>query len=88
MRAGEFIQRLLNVMNNQGAYYPEVMVDGDMGPGTVSALLAYLKKRPKDGELVMVRGLNCLQGAFYITLAERRQKDEAFIFGWFLNRIA
>ena len=33
------------------------------------------------------RALNCLQGAFYIELTERRQKDERFAYGWLLNRV-
>ena len=86
-RAGEFCQRLLNVLNNLGKLYPDLKVDGNIGPATVSTLRKYLSSRPKDGEMVFLRGLNCLQGAFYINLAERRQKDEAFIYGWLLNRI-
>ena len=41
-----------------------------------------------DGEVVLVRALNSLQGAFYVELAEKRQKDEAFVYGWLLNRVA
>ncbi len=37
--------------------------------------------------MVPLRALNALQGAFYVELAERRAKDEAFVYGWLLNRV-
>lgn len=87
-RAGEFTQRLLNVFNLNEKTYPDLVVDGDIGKKSVSALKSFLDLRGGDGELVFIRGLNCLQGSFYVTLAERRAKDESFVFGWLLNRIA
>lgn len=87
-QAGIFLQRLLNALNNQGKLYPDIAVDGAVGPATIRTLQLYLSKRHKDGETVLIRGLNCLQGAFYVNLAERRQKDEAFLYGWLLNRVS
>lgn len=86
-RAGEFFQRLLNVLNGQEKDYKDIKVDGNIGPLTIDAFNSFLKKRKAAGEKVLVRGLNCLQGSFYITLAERRAKDESFVFGWLLNRV-
>lgn len=87
-RASEFLQRLLNVLNLKQAIYKDLRVDGQVGPATILALKSYLKARKgADGETVFIRGLNALQGAFYITLAERREKDEAFVYGWLLNRV-
>lgn len=86
-RAAEFLQRLLNVLNNKGEFYPDIKVDGSIGPATLFSLKAFLAKRKVDGEKVILKGLNCLQGEFYISLAERRPKDEAFIYGWLLNRV-
>lgn len=83
-RAGEFLQRALNVFNNRGKIYPDVVVDGNIGPKTVEALRLYLNTRSED---VMLKALNSLQGAFYVTLSERREKDETFIYGWFKNRV-
>lgn len=85
-RACEFFQRILNVMNNRGKHYPDLKVDGDLGPASVQAFKAYIAKRGSEGETVFVRALNCLRGAFYIQLAERRDTDETFVYGW-LNRI-
>jgi lysozyme family protein len=83
-RAGKFLQRSLNVLNNRGKYYHDIAVDGFIGTGTITALEIYLLKRD---ESILVKMLNCLQGAFYVELAERREKDERFINGWFKNRV-
>lgn len=86
-QAAFFLQRLLNVLNNRGQLYPDIDADGRIGPGTIAALKKFLSIRNQDGETVLVRALNCMQGMFYISLAERREKDEAFLFGWLRNRV-
>jgi lysozyme family protein len=86
-RAGEHLQRILNVMNRQGHLWPDIMVDGDIGPATLGALRAYARSRGSNGMRVLLVALNVMQGAFYIALAERRQKDENFLWGWFLQRV-
>jgi lysozyme family protein len=83
-RAGRILQRALNVLNVGGSLYPDLVVDGAIGPMTIQALRAYLAER---NELVLCRALNCLQGAHYIELAERREKDEKFVYGWLKNRV-
>lgn len=87
-RASEFLQRLLNVYNNRQSYWPDLVVDGDIGPKTLDVLSAYGVRRGSDGFNVMTKSLTCLQGAFYIELAERREKDEKFVYGWISNRIS
>ena len=84
-RAGTFLQRSLNVFNNRGQLYPDITVDGNIGPATISALTSYLNAR---NDATLIKMLNCLQGAFYVDLAERREKDEKFINGWFKNRVS
>lgn len=83
----EFLQRALNVLNRRGKDYPDVLADGQLGPKTRAALTAFIAKRKLNGEVVLLKILNVMQGAFYISLAERREKDEEFINGWFANRI-
>jgi lysozyme family protein len=83
-RAGKFLQQALNVLNNRGKLYSDISVDGAIGPGTLTALKTYLEKRD---EAVMLKALNVLQGAFYIDLATRRDKDESFLYGWLKNRV-
>lgn len=85
--AAGWLQRCLNGFNLKATLYPDLKVDGQLGPATISALNTYLASRKKDGERVLFRALNSLQGAFYLSLAERREKDESFVFGWFLNRV-
>jgi lysozyme family protein len=86
--ASIFFQQALNTFNNQGHDYPDVKVDGDVGPATVGALKALLAKRGADGETVMLRALNAQQGERYITIGAGRPASEAFEFGWFLQRVA
>lgn len=85
--AGTTLQRALNVLNRGATDYGDVEADGLVGAITVAAMRAYLVKRGKDGETVLLRALNSLQGARYIELGETRPKDEAFTYGWFLNRV-
>lgn len=85
--AGGFLQRALNAFNQQGKLYPDLERDGIVGKNTRDALQAYLKHRSRDGELVMLTALNSLQGERYVYLCERREKNEDFVFGWFLNRV-
>lgn len=85
--AGKYLQRALNVLNQQGSFYPDIQVDGRIGPMTVASLKEYFKRRPDQGVVVLLRALNCLQGEFYIGLAEARAKDEDFIYGWLLRRV-
>lgn len=85
--AGMFFQRALNALNSQAAYYPDVLVDGDVGPATIAAFRGYQAKRGAAGEKIMLEALNCLQGERYIRIAEGRSASEAFLYGWLANRI-
>lgn len=81
--AAKFLQRALNVFNNQGKLYPDIVADGQIGPRTITALQSFLSARSRDGEKVMLKALNSLQGARYIDLAESRPANETFAYGWF-----
>ncbi|MCP3672227.1 MAG: hypothetical protein GY814_17705, partial [Gammaproteobacteria bacterium] len=83
-RAAYYLQRSLNVFNKQGSLYNDIVVDGKIGNATLTALTGYLSQRD---EHTLVKALNCLQGAFYIELTERREKDERFVYGWLKNRV-
>lgn len=85
--AGKALQRALNAFNHRGADYPDVEVDGLVGPLTVDGLRAYLARRGREGEGVLLRAMNALQGVRYIELSEARQKDEDFVYGWIKNRV-
>jgi len=85
--AGEFLQRAMNVLNRREADWQDLVVDGGIGPVTLDRLLSGWQRRGHAGELVLIKMLNCLQGARYVALAERREKDEDFVFGWFTHRV-
>ncbi len=84
----KWFQRWLNVFNIQGSLYPDLIADGFIGPRTISALKSYLSRRGKEGELVMLRALNCSQGQRYLELAEQRSANETFVYGWVRERVA
>ena len=86
-RSGRYLQLSLNALNRCETDYADLTIDGFIGNHTVSALRSYLFRRGNQGELVLLRALNCLQGAFYIELSQGRKKDEKFVFGWLLNRV-
>ena len=86
--SAKFLQRALNVFNNRGGLYDDLTVDGKIGPKTVASLNTYLIYHRTDGETVLHRALNCMQGERYISLATKREENETFAFGWFLNRVS
>lgn len=82
-----FLQRALNALNYKQSFYEDLVVDGDVGAKTINALIAFKTKRGKEGELVLLKALNCLQGERYISLAEKREENETFVYGWLKNRV-
>lgn len=86
-RSGNYLQSSLNALNRCEKDYKDLDVDGFIGRLTLAALRSYLFRRGSQGELVLLRALNCLQGAHYIELSQERPKDEKFVFGWLLNRV-
>jgi len=86
--AKPLLQRALNLLNNQGkAGFPDLVIDGVYGSTTLGALKTYLAKRGKDGEKVLVRVLNIMQGQRYIEICERNKSQEQFFYGWIANRV-
>ncbi|WP_151827592.1 glycoside hydrolase family 108 protein [Acinetobacter oleivorans] len=86
--AKPLLQRALNLLNNNGkAGFPDLVIDGVYGSTTLGALKIYLAKRGKDGEKVLVRVLNIMQGQRYIEICERNPTQEQFFYGWISNRV-
>lgn len=50
-------------------------------------LSAFLDIRGKEGEEVLLKALNCSQGAYYLNITESRPANEEFIYGWLKNRV-
>lgn len=85
--AARFLQRALNALNRNQRDYPDIAVDGAIGPRTLDALRGYVRARGDRGERVLMREVEALQGEHYIALAEQRPANEAFLYGWLANRI-
>lgn len=85
--AAKFLQRALNAFNREASIYPDIAVDGQLGIRSLAALRAYLEHRGAEGEVVMLKALNCLQGERYIDLAEGRPANEEFVWGWIRTRV-
>ncbi|AHY06831.1 glycoside hydrolase family 108 protein [Serratia plymuthica] len=84
----KWLQRWLNAFNQQGKLYPDLIADGQIGTRTVIALQAFLVARGSEGEGVLLKALNCSQGARYLELAEQRAANESFVYGWVKERVA
>lgn len=82
------LQRWLTAFNQKGALYPDLMADGQIGPRTVAALQQFIKARGAAGERVLLKALNCSQAVRYLELAEGREANETFIYGWVAERVA
>ncbi len=82
-----FLQRALNALNRTGADFADITVDRNIGSATLSALHAFLKKRGRGAEAVLLKAVDALQGAHYVRLAETRPSQEAFLYGWLANRV-
>ncbi|MFC4291803.1 glycoside hydrolase family 108 protein [Sphingorhabdus arenilitoris] len=82
-----FLQRALNALNRNARDYPDLTVDRRIGPKTIFAVSSFIRKRGSNGETVLLKALEALQGSHYLRLAETRPSQEAFLYGWLANRI-
>lgn len=82
-----FLQRALHALNRGARDYPDVLLDGRIGPQTLAALDGFLATRGDGGEAVLLKAIEALQGERYLSLAERRPANEAFLYGWLANRL-
>ncbi|KQM63519.1 hypothetical protein ASE75_13545 [Sphingomonas sp. Leaf17] len=82
-----FLQRALNALNRGSADYPDMALDGRIGPATLAAIAAFRARRGAAGEAVLLRAIEALQGERYLALAEARPANEAFLYGWLANRV-
>ena len=75
--AALFLQRSLNVSNKNGNDYPDLPLTGNVGPKTAQ----YMNEHKRPAEVLKV--LNCLQGARYISIMEANPDQEIFFRSWF-----
>ncbi|MFC0408287.1 glycoside hydrolase family 108 protein [Roseomonas elaeocarpi] len=86
-RAGQFLQRILNVMNGRGSLWADLKVDGVCGAMTRAAMNSFIQRRGAQGRRVLLEALIGLQCEFYIGLAEGDVSQEDFVYGWIANRV-
>jgi lysozyme family protein len=85
--ATTFLQRSLNVLNDQGRLWQDLHVDGACGAKTLDALRALIRTRSVRGLRALLLALNCRQGDYYMSIAESDPTQEDWVFGWFNQRI-
>lgn len=85
--SAQFLQIGLNALNREGEDYPDILIDGVIGPATLAALRAFTVKRKGEGLTVLLRALNSQQGARALNLAANDPRQEVFVYGWFLKRV-
>lgn len=78
----KWFQTCLNVLNNEEQYTKDILVDGDVGPKTISALQDILNSRPRDGMKNLLFMISAQASAYYVTLAVKYPKNEVFESGW------
>ncbi|WP_212630702.1 glycosyl hydrolase 108 family protein [Pseudomonas sp. KB-10] len=86
-RAAEYLQRWLNGFNLPDSGYQDLFVDGRLGPLSIDALKRFLAKRGREGESVLLRGLNSTQGNRYLELTEANRTQRTFLYGWVKERV-
>lgn len=79
--AAQFLQRTLRLLAGLAS------ADGDIGPLTLLALDAFKAKRGPNGEDVLLKAVDALQGARYISIAESNPSQRAFVYGWLDHRV-
>jgi lysozyme family protein len=80
-RAVGFLQTALNMQNLYGKTYPDIEVDGKLGPSTIATLRRYLDWQPGNRASNETILLNCMNGEQYI-FYKNNPRHERFR-GWF-----
>jgi lysozyme family protein len=82
-----FLVRALNALNRGGKDFADLGAQGRIDDAILAAVKAFHATRGAAGELVLLRAIDALQAERYVSLAERRPANEAFLYGWLANRI-
>lgn len=89
-RGARHIQEVCNALNYQSRFGADLAVDGKNGPATRARLYAVAQADSKTAT-ALANGLNCLQGAFYISLGNSQSSKSdyrKYTKGWLANRAA
>ncbi|WP_017182285.1 glycoside hydrolase family 108 protein [Sphingobium xenophagum] len=85
--AGKFLQRALNLLNMGATIYPDLLVDGQIGPLTIASLKSFKQRRGEAGQTVLLKTLDGFQVAHYADITEARPANEVFFYGWIATRV-
>lgn len=77
-RAAKFLQKSLNYLNRNGDLYELLVVDGKIGPASLSALV-----KCANDEEVLLSMLNTLQGQHYMNYMDDSPSQKKYARGWF-----
>jgi lysozyme family protein len=80
-RAIRLLQQGLNLLNRNARDYPDLRVDGLLGPHTLQALETCLSE--PGAEPMLLKLLNILQGSHYVALLQADPAQERYARGWF-----
>lgn len=80
---GKKVQTICNAYNykNGQAIFPDLTVDGAIGPKTLRALQLIISSG-KAAAASLVHALNCMQGSHYLELAAKKPSQRVFTVGW------
>ncbi len=84
-RSAIFLQRTLNLLNQNEKVFDDLKVDAWAGDTTLEAMRA-MDKLSRGRERLLL-GINVEQGAFLRDLAMRDPRQEEFYGGWLLHRV-
>lgn len=76
-RASRMLQEALNLTNQNGRIYPDITIDGVVGPKTIELT----NKHPRPGLLLNV--IKALQGERYLNIMRNNASQEVFANTWF-----
>ena len=83
-RASRWFQETLNHLNRGGTDYPDIKVDGKVGPATMNSYKALVKVRGQVGACELtIKVLDAKQANHYLSLTSL----ETFTPGWISHRI-
>jgi lysozyme family protein len=77
-RAALFFQRSLNAINRNGLLFPNLNLDGAIGPTTTRCF----NSLNTNDKYIVWKLLNCLQGAKYIDICENNPVQKKFMRSW------
>lgn len=80
-----YLQESLNLLNRNQKNYPDIKVDGSMGPATLKSLNRFLKLE-KGRPDYLLKLLNLMQAWRYVSRMREDKTQQKFARGW-LNRV-